>query len=81
MPKVRRSPSIFRDSWVASHAFRRASRGCAESGKEADDVAVEGPTPMRRVSWRPGADGAPADFGARWEWDVEWPEGGAMRIA
>jgi hypothetical protein len=41
---------------------------------------VVGPTPARRVSWRPGAEGAPADLAVRWEWRDEWPEAGAMRI-
>ena len=42
-----------------------------------------GPTPARSVSWRPGAEGAPWDERSwvRWEWEVVWEEGGAMRIA
>lgn len=48
---------------------------------DAAEVMTEGPTPWRRVSWRPGAEGAPSDFSERWECEVEWPLGGAMRIA
>lgn len=48
---------------------------------EAAEVLTEGPTPIRRVSCRPGAEGAPEVLGVRWEWEVEWPEVGAMRIA
>lgn len=44
-------------------------------------VFTLGPTPARRVSWRPGAEGAPVVRAERWEWEVEWVEGGAMRIA
>lgn len=44
-------------------------------------VFTVGPTPARRVSWRPGAEGAPAVRAERWEWEVEWVDGGAMRIA
>ncbi len=46
-----------------------------------DEVRVEGPTPARSVSCRPGAEGAPREEAARWECVVEWPDGGAMRIA
>lgn len=51
------------------------------SGRELTEEEVVGPTPARRVSWRPGAEGAPTVFAWRWEWVVEWEEGGAMRIA
>lgn len=47
---------------------------------EVVDVAVEGPTPERRVSWRPGAEGAPRVEVWRWEWVEEWEVGGAIRI-
>lgn len=40
----------------------------------------EGPTPARRVSWIPGAEGAPSDLGARWLWVVVWPAAGAILI-
>lgn len=70
-----------RASCVSSQRLRRDSSGCAESGMEAADVVTDGPTPWRRVSCRPGAEGAPRDFGDRCECEVEWPLGGAMRIA
>jgi len=44
-------------------------------------VFTVGPTPARRVSCRPGAEGAPDVRVERWEWEVEWVDGGAMRIA
>jgi hypothetical protein len=54
------------------------------SGKEEGDVDVvletEGPTPARKVSWIPGAEGAPTDLGARWLCELEWPDGGAILI-
>jgi hypothetical protein len=74
-------------SCVSSHFLRRDSSGCVESGiAEGEEVVViwvvrEGPMPERRVSWRPGAEGAPRDFADRWEWLVEWPAGGAILIA
>jgi hypothetical protein len=37
-----------------------------------------GPMPARRVSWMPGAEGAPRDF---WLWELGWELGGAIRIA
>lgn len=40
-----------------------------------------GPMPERRVSWMPGAEGAPAEVGLRWLWVLEWELGGAIRIA
>lgn len=40
-----------------------------------------GPTPARRVSWIPGAEGAPRECDCRWEWVVEWLEEGAILIA
>ena len=46
---------------MASQFLRRASRGWEEmagSGVEVEMVVVEGPSPWRRVSWTPGADGA-----------------------
>jgi hypothetical protein len=45
--------------------LRRASRGWAEStgaGASVEVGALEGPTPARRVSWRPGAEGAEVDL-------------------
>lgn len=78
-----------RDSCVASQALRRVSSGCVLSGS-AEGVLDEvlgaevrrlGPTPARRVSWIPGAEGAPRDLGWRWEWVLAWPEAGVMRIA
>lgn len=63
------------------------SSGWAESGRALGVLLEEvGPTPARRVSWRPGADGAPdgrreVEVGLRWEKEVVWEEGGAMRIA
>jgi hypothetical protein len=57
------------------------------SGTEPVPAAVEGrawatgPMPERRVSWIPGADGAPSDVGLRWLWELECELGGAMRIA
>ena len=44
-------------------------------------VGALGPRPARRVSWRPGAEGAPEEDWERWECEVECEEGGAMRIA
>lgn len=71
MPNVRLNPSILRASCVSCHFLSRFSRGWALSGRE--DVWVElvgttlGPTPARRVSWIPGAEGAPEEYGCRWE--------------
>ncbi len=42
------------------------------------DWRREGPRPTRRVSWRPGAEGAERDV--VW-WEVVCEEEGAMRIA
>jgi hypothetical protein len=66
---------------VASQFLRRDSRGWDESVVGVWLRFTEGPTPARRVSWRPGAEGAPVVRWARWEWEVEWVEGGEMRIA
>ena len=64
--------------------MRRVSRGCAESGIDEGEAEVvwvkEGPTPARRVSWIPGAEGAPTFFWERWLWVVEWPDAGAILI-
>jgi hypothetical protein len=72
-------------SCVSSHFLRRLSSGCAESGAEDGEAEVVclkvGPTPARSVSWIPGAEGAPKDLDSRWEWEVEWPDGGTIRIA
>jgi hypothetical protein len=40
-----------------------------------------GPMPERKVSWMPGAEGAPVEVGFRWLWVLEWELGGAIRIA
>lgn len=66
---------------MASQFLRRDSRGCEESVVGVEEVFTVGPTPARRVSCRPGAEGAPRERWVRWEWVVEWVEGGAMRIA
>jgi len=50
-------------------------------GGERVEVRREGPMPCRRVSWIPGAEGAPREEPERCEWVVEWPAAGAMRIA
>lgn len=42
--------------------------------------ASVGPTPARRVSWTPGAEGAPAECALRCEWVVVWPAAGAILI-
>ena len=42
-------------------------------------VEVVGPTPARRVSWTPGAEGAPMECEVRWEWVVVWPDWGTIR--
>lgn len=48
---------------MASQFFKRVSRGWFESIGEVvvlvEDGEREGPTPERRVSCRPGAEGAP----------------------
>lgn len=78
---MRRSPVILRDSCVASQFLRRVSSGCEESVmgvEEVVEVEGEGPTPARRVSWRPGAEGAEVEVVA---WVVVWDEEGAIRIA
>lgn len=72
------------DSCVAVQEARRASKGCALSSwagaaglLEVEEMG-EGPTPRRRVSWRPGAEGAECEVVV---WVLEWLELGAMRIA
>ena len=71
-------------SCVSSHFLSRVSSGCALSGTEEGDVEVvletDGPTPARKVSWIPGAEGAPEVFAARWLWELEWPDAGAILI-
>lgn len=72
---------------MACHAARRASRGCAEVGVDVDVESEPEPEERleRRVSWMPGADGAPwevsLDLEALVVLDVEvgCEEGGAMR--
>lgn len=88
MPNVRLRPSIFNASCVAVHCANRDSNGCELSrGIEPVPAAVDGspwatgPMPERRVSWMPGADGAPRDVGLRWLWVLECELAGAMRIA
>jgi hypothetical protein len=44
-------------------------------------ACATGPMPERRVSWMPGADGAPRDVDLRWLWVLECELGGATRIA
>ena len=44
-------------------------------------VWAMGPMPERRVSWMPGAEGAPVEVGLRWLWLLECELGGAIRIA
>jgi len=55
---------------VASQFLRRASRGCSESGVVEFEAERVGATPDRRVSCRPGAEGAPLLCEARCEWLV-----------
>lgn len=45
--------------------------------EEVVGVDEEGPMPWRRVSWRPGAEGAPAE--RRWVKVVGWVVSGTMR--
>jgi hypothetical protein len=48
---------------------------------EVGRLCATGPIPERRVSWMPGAEGAPVEVGLRWLWVLEWELGGAIRIA
>jgi hypothetical protein len=73
---------------VAVHCASRDSKGCVLSSGMEVVAAVEvgrlcatGPIPERRVSWMPGAEGAPVEVGLRWLWVLEWELGGAIRIA
>ena len=80
-------------SWVWRQACSRASRGCEDAGTPVcDDGGPEGAGWVifsRRVSGRPGAEGAPLDGRGRQMgicWRVEvlvvevgWLAGGAMR--
>lgn len=77
MPKVRRSDSIRRDSCVDSQALRRASRGWRDAGALGMLEVSEGPTPWRRVSWTPGAEGAEVFTALK---VLVWEVGGTMRI-
>lgn len=43
-------------------------------------VCVAGPTPARRVSWSPGAEGAPRVLACTRECVLECPAAGAIRI-
>lgn len=78
-------------SWVARQASSRASSGCVDAGISLRDgllvdeaVALAGRVILlRRVSGRPGAEGAPFE-GRDWrvvvlDVEVGWPAGGAMR--
>lgn len=91
MPNVVRSEDIFKASCVACQDLRRDSRGWVESRvtgweglvvlDEVFDEVVEGrervgPTPERRVSWMPGAEGALRE-GVVW---VGWDEEGTILI-
>lgn len=64
MPYARRSDSIFMASWVSRQASRRASRGWADDGmleafSEGVPCGACSVMLLRRVSGRPGAEGAP----------------------
>ena len=69
---------------MAVHCVRRASRGCVD---EVDvDTWGSGVREERRVSWRPGAEGAPRessevdeDFVEVLVVDVGWEAEGTMR--
>lgn len=68
MPYIRRSVSIFIASCVARHASRRASSGWVDTGAGIVRAAADGGPQgagrvrlSRRVSGRPGAEGAPLD--------------------
>lgn len=77
MPYVRRKVSMRRDSLVASQDLRRASRGCAEMGLSVS--CGEGPTPARRRSCRPGAEGAAREAEGMWLNVEAWASCGTMR--
>jgi len=65
-------------SRVDSQLLRRASRGWDEIGvAEEEREEGEGPTPERRVSCRPGAEGAEVD--CRWVKEVVCESWGTMR--
>ena len=59
MPKLRRRRVCWRDSWVDVHEERRDSRGCVEESCGCCDEVEGEVREERRVSWRPGAEGAP----------------------
>jgi len=73
-------------SCVAVHCASRDSKGCLESrGTEVvvDEVCAEcttGPTPARRVSWIPGAEGAPRLKPETLLWVLECEADGTIRI-
>lgn len=86
MPNVRRRRVDCRFAWVCCHWERRASRGCVEEICEADEECVC--WERRRVSGRPGAEGAPRETEEEVEESLEdwvlvvvdgWAAGGAMR--
>ena len=60
MPKLRRRLVILNSFCVDCQAARRASRGWGED----TDVGAGAARLERRVSWMPGAEGAPFDEGA-----------------
>jgi len=60
MPKLRRSRFMRSDSCVAVHWARRDSRGCVDvMGDSPDEDVCDEKREERRVSGRPGAEGAP----------------------
>lgn len=46
-----------------------------------EEVVRDGPTPERRVSCIPGAEGAPRVWDCRWECVLECPAAGVILIA
>lgn len=64
---------------MASQFLRRASSGCVETGLLEAASKAEAPTPWRRVSWMPGAEGAEEEWEA-WEKVVGAWEAGTIRI-
>jgi len=85
MPNVLRKDSMRTDSWVASHALRRDSSGCRDEGISLVVVLLRRrgslPRPWRRVSCRPGAEGADVlRPEGRWVNVLVWSAAGTMRI-
>lgn len=84
MPKFRRSMFILSESCVDCQAARRDSSGCVDVvgwGWDlfGDEVVVVGAREERRVSWMPGAEGAPPVVELVLLVEVAWFEEGAMR--